>query len=83
MSEAEAEAASSPVAQSWPWDNKITEYIYKKFPTRTLGALQNIFEVFTHFMQLFSFYAPLKYRKTKSFLMFSGRIKRDQWHEMG
>ena len=34
----------------------------------------------THFMPLISFDTPLKHQKT---LMFSGGIKRDQWHEMG
>ena len=26
---------------------------------------------------------PCKHQKTRGFLMFSGGIKRDQWHEMG
>ena len=37
----------------------------------------------THFMPLISFDTPLKHQKTSGFLMFSGVIKRDQWHEMG
>ena len=34
-------------------------------------------------MPLVSFYAPLKHPKTIDFLIFSGGIERDQWHEMG
>ena len=30
-----------------------------------------------------SFYTPWKNQKTFGFLMFSGDIERDQWHEMG
>ena len=37
----------------------------------------------THFMPLISFHAPLKHQKTRGFLMFSGGIERDQWHEAG
>ena len=37
----------------------------------------------THFMPLISFDTPWKYQKTKGFMMFSGGIKRDPWHEMG
>ena len=36
----------------------------------------------THFMPLISFDTPRK-QKNRGFLMFSGGIKRDQWHEMG
>ena len=36
----------------------------------------------THFMLLISFDTPWKHQKTKDFLMFSGGIKRDQWHEI-
>ena len=39
--------------------------------------------VLTHFMPLFSFDNPWKHQKTKGFLMFSGGIERDQWHEKG
>ena len=34
-----------------------------------------------HFMPVASFYTSWKYQKTKGFLMFSGRIERDQWHK--
>ena len=34
-------------------------------------------------MPLVSFYTPWKQQKTSGFLMFSGGIKRDLWHEMG
>ena len=37
----------------------------------------------THFMPLISFDTPCKHQKASAFLMFSGGIKRDQWHEMG
>ena len=30
-----------------------------------------------------SFYSPGKHQKTSGFLMFSGGIEKDQWHEMG
>ena len=36
----------------------------------------------THFMSI-SFVTPWKHPKTSGFLMFSGGIKRGQWHEMG
>ena len=29
-----------------------------------------------------SFYTPRKHQNTRGFLMFSGGIERDQWHEM-
>ena len=37
----------------------------------------------TYFMPLVSFYTPWKHQKTSGFLMFSGGIERDQWHEIG
>ena len=37
----------------------------------------------THFLPLARFYTPWKDQKTKGFLMFSGGIEKDQWHEMG
>ena len=37
----------------------------------------------THFMPPISFDTPWKHQKTRGFLVFSGGIKRDQWHEMG
>ena len=37
----------------------------------------------THFIPLVSFYTPWKHQKTRGFLMFSGGLERDQWHEMG
>ena len=37
----------------------------------------------THFMPLVSFDTPWKHQRTKGFLMFSGGIEKDQWHEMG
>ena len=37
----------------------------------------------THFMPLVSFYTPWEYQKTRGFLIFSGVIERDHWHEIG
>ena len=34
-------------------------------------------------MLLVSFYTPCKHKKTIGFLMFSGDIERNRWHEMG
>ena len=34
-------------------------------------------------MPMISFDTPWKHKKTCGFLMFSGGIKRDRWHEMG
>ena len=42
-----------------------------------------ILVILTHFMQLVSFYTPWKHEETSGFLIFSGGIERDQWHEMG
>ena len=36
----------------------------------------------TNFMLLVSFDTPWKHQKTRGFMMFSGGIERDQWHEM-
>ena len=35
-----------------------------------------------HIMPLVFFQTPTKYQKTRGFLVFSGSIERDQWHEM-
>ena len=51
--------------------------------------LQILFLTLSEFKQINPFYAtvlfryPLKHRKTRGFLMFSGGIERDHWHEMG
>ena len=51
--------------------------------------LQILFLILSEFKQINPFYAtvlfryPLKHRKTRGFLMFSGGIERDHWHEMG
>ena len=37
----------------------------------------------TNFIPLVSFYSLWKRHKNSGFLMFSGGIERDQWHEMG
>ena len=51
--------------------------------------LRNTFEWFTsivllliHFIVLVSFYAPWKHQQSSGFLIFSGGIERDQWHEI-
>ena len=36
-----------------------------------------------HLVALISFDTPWKHQKTSGFLIFSGCMKRDQWHEMG
>ena len=36
----------------------------------------------THFMLLVFFDTPRKYQRNNDFLIFSGGIERDQWHEM-
>ena len=36
----------------------------------------------TYFMSLVSFFTSVKYQKTSDFFMFSGGIKKDQWHEI-
>ena len=38
--------------------------------------------ILTHFMSLIFFNTPGK-QKTRGFLIFSGGIERDHWHEMG
>ena len=45
--------------------------------------LTSFLSTLTHFMPLASFYIPWKLQKTRGFLMFSGGIEKDQWHEMG
>ena len=42
-----------------------------------------IFLILTHFMPLISFCTLGELQKISGFLMFSGGIERDQWHEMG
>ena len=49
------------------------------FSRDELNSLSFLF----HFMPLISFYAPRKHQKTRVFLVFSGGIARNQWHEMG
>ena len=41
------------------------------------------FQNLTHFMPLVFLYTPRKHQKTSGFLIFSGGIERDQWHEIG
>ena len=42
-----------------------------------------IYHALTHFMSLDSFYTPWKHQETLGFMMISGGVERDQWHEMG
>ena len=42
-----------------------------------------LFVVVTHVMSLLFFYTPWKYQKVSGFLMFSGGIERNHWHEIG
>ena len=37
----------------------------------------------THFIPLISFKPPENMKKHGSFVMFSGGIEKDRWHEMG
>ena len=56
------------------------------FDVSDIELLRNrilIFMQLTHFMPLVSFYTFWKHQKTKGFLVFSGGIEREQWHEMG
>ena len=39
--------------------------------------------VINPFNPIGSFYTPSKHQKIFDFLMFSGGVERDQWHEMG
>ena len=45
-------------------------------------SVNNFRAPLTHFMPLMSFDTPGKHKKARGFLMFSGGIKRDQWHQM-
>ena len=40
-------------------------------------------KLLTHLMSLISFYTLWKHEKTRGFLVFSGGIERDKWHDMG
>ena len=48
-----------------------------------LEMIVSINSVLAHFMPLVSFDTPWKYQKPFGFLILSGGIERDQWHEMG
>ena len=72
--------------------DKIVSFPYKFLNVFRIRKANWIFEelsnlyliVFlTHFMPLISFDTPWKHQKTRGFLMFSGGLKRVQWHEMG
>ena len=49
------------------------------YPIQTLFCAKKILHTF-HATNLFWY--PWKYQKTSGFLVFSGAIKRDQWHQM-
>ena len=40
-------------------------------------------DLLTHLMSLVSFYTPMKTLENLWFLIFSGGIERDEWHEIG
>ena len=40
-------------------------------------------KLLTYFMSLISFFTPWKLQKTRGFLVFSGILERDQWHDIG
>ena len=63
----------------------IYNYIFDLHWRRYINVFPHILfsSVLTRFMPLISFYTPRKHQKTRGFLMFSGGIERDQWHEMG
>ena len=54
---------------------------YAIFSWKTFSTI--FFQNLTHFMPLVFLYTPWKHQKTSAFLMFSGGIERDQWHEIG
>ena len=62
------------------WINKKKK---KRFLMLNKLILTSFLSTLTHFMPLVSFYIPWKLQKTRGFLMFSGGIEKDQWHEMG
>ena len=53
------------------------------FDPMTSSSMADSYEALTHFMPSMSFYSSWKTQKSSGFLMFSGAIERDQWHEMG
>ena len=73
----------------WKKKNKLRYSFLSKFRVLVMQYLvekhflpffsQNL----THFMPLVFLYTPWKHQKTSAFLMFSGGIERDQWHEIG
>ena len=67
------------VPTKWMILNRIS---YSIFPFYSVHETMNLPEQLTHIMSLASFYTSWKYQKTSGFLMFSGGIKREQWHEM-
>ena len=48
---------------------------------RNINFSENFAYLLTHFMPVVSFYTPWKHQETWDFLIFSGEIERDQWHE--
>ena len=47
------------------------------------GFKKPVFFIFNkHFIPFVSFYTPRRDRKNYGFLMFSGGIKKDQWHQI-
>ena len=50
---------------------------------RLKADLDFLDQVLDDFTPLITFYAPWKHQQTKGFLMFSGAIEGEQWHQMG
>ena len=73
----------------WKKKNKLRYYFLSKFRVLVMRYLVEkhflpfFFQNLTHFMPLVFLYTPWKHKKTSAFLMFSGGIERDQWHEIG
>ena len=63
----------------WGGSNIIFSYFLKSWSN--IKIIYNCLTThLTHFMPLISFDTPWKHQNTSGFLIFSGGIKRDQWH---
>ena len=56
--------------------------VSSKFIIQSLFCLVNVSSSSTHFIPLVSFNTSWKHQKISGFIMFSGGIERNQWHEM-
>ena len=67
------------LAISYLYTGEILLFLLKAFRViKHSKCCINSFRATGHFL-----YTPWKYQKTSGFLMFSGGIERNQWHEMG